>query len=977
MTNDRTPILSGTATVGPGDVLTVEVGGITYLAGDGNLTDNGDGTWELRIPHSQVLDEGVFDVVATLTDAAGNSSVDSGVGELEIDLTPPSFPTVDDLITNDTTPTLTGTAVLGFGDTLMVEVGGVVYQIGDGHLVDNGDGTWTLTIPDSNPLLEGDHEVVATVTDEAGNSTSDISVGEITIDLTPPVVPGVHPLETNDTTPTITGTAVLEPGDILTVEVDGIVYTAGDGDLQDNGDGTWTLTIPVGSELSEGAIDIIAKVVDLAGNESIDSSSGELLVDTTAPSEPTVDAVLSNSSTPVIQGTANLEAGEELTVTLNGITYAVGPYLTITPDGTWTLEVPLANSLPDGLYEVTAQTEDIAGNTTVDTSSSELLVDISKSPVAQDDEMSSTEDAAVVGNVLVDNGLGSDRDPNIGQVVFVARVNGDPALVGTAVVGSHGGEFTIGQDGELVFDPVADFDYLAANQTVTTSITYTIDDGTGLQDTATVTMVVTGVNDSPTALGSVSDQLTPSGSSVTPFDVSRYFDDVDGTTFVFDAGGTLPDGLSIDPDTGVIRGTITPGPDNLGVHEVVITATDREGGEVHQVFEWTVSKSTPVASGDTILTTENSVVSVPAISGLLANDVDFDGDELSVSLVNGVPIMSGQEIELPSGAQLVLNADGSFEYDPNGQFEGLVLGQSDSDTFIYTVMDTDGNMSSAVVNFNVAGENDAPVANDDWWVIDDSSELADGAGVLTNDTDRDSDSTLTVVEVNGEDQIGTEIMLPSGARLTLNSDGTYLYDASAIESAKSGEPTVDSFTYTIVDNHGLRSTATVTVRIQQQFAFDAFTNQALDAATAALRPRVDSVGSDPFRISTEIEAFVPEPVLSGYSQPGSVLVGRIYDSFGNLIGESTSRVSAAGNWVMNFYGINGEPSMRVVVEVVAHESELSGGEHYFRLTESTYRALQLGADYRPVDTAGSILADAPYHWFEEAHRQNTNPLGLL
>ena len=140
---------------------------------------------------------------------------------------------------------------------------------------------------------------------------------------------------------------------------------------------------------------------------------------------------------------------------------------------------------------------------------------------------------------------------------------------------------------------------------------------------------------------------------------------------------------------------------------------------------------------------------------------------------------------------------------------------------------------------------------------------------------------------------------------------------------------------------------------------------------------MSGVGSDPFRISAAIEAFVPEPVLAGYAQPGAVLVGRIYDSFGNLIGESTSKASAAGNWVMNFYGIQGKASMRVVVDMVSQDDVVPGSEHYFRLTESTYRALQLGADYRSVDTASSILSDAPYNWFEEAHQQNTNPLGLL
>ena len=460
----------------------------------------------------------------------------------------------------------------------------------------------------------------------------------------------------------------------------------------------------------------------------------------------------------------------------------------------------------------------------------ELVVDISKSPVAQDDFLSASEDANVVGNVLTDNGLGPDEDPNIGQDVFVARVNGATNLVGMVVSGSNGGLFTIGSNGDLIFDPGTDFDHLASGETATTTVQYTIDDGTGLQDTATVTMEVVGVNDAPTADGTIADQTTPSGSSISPLDVSSYFDDVDSGTLTYGDGGTLPQGLFIDTATGEIRGTVAPGAGNLGVHVVVITATDSGGAEVSQEFEWLVAKSSPVAIGDVLTTTEDDSLSVPAISGLLSNDYDFDGDALNVTHVNGVSVVPGQPIDLPSGAVLVLQSDGSFTYDPNGKFEGLVLGESGADTFTYTVSDADGNTSSATVFFNVTGENDLPVANDDWWVLSDAREATDGAGVLSNDVDPDSNSTLTVVEVNGESQVGTEITLPSGAVLTLYANGTYLYDPSNIELAESGEATMDSFTYTIMDNQGLRSTATVTVQIQQQFAFDAFTNQALEAA---------------------------------------------------------------------------------------------------------------------------------------------------
>ena len=150
-----------------------------------------------------ILADGTYDVVATSTDAAGNSSVDATVDELIIDTVLPTLPTVDFLTTNDNTPTITGTA--DSVDDLVVTVDGVAYPETGSDLTDNGDDTWTLVIP--SPLVEGTYDVVAAATDAAGNSSVDATTDELTIDLTDPTVPTVDFLTTNDNTPTITGTA--------------------------------------------------------------------------------------------------------------------------------------------------------------------------------------------------------------------------------------------------------------------------------------------------------------------------------------------------------------------------------------------------------------------------------------------------------------------------------------------------------------------------------------------------------------------------------------------------------------------------------------------------------------------------------------------------------------------------------------------------------------------------------------------------
>jgi len=96
--------------------------------------------------------------------------------------------------------------------SLDVEVNTVVYSLGDGNLVDNGDGTWSLTIPAADALADGTYQVIATDTDLAGNSISDAALDDLIIDTVAQVPPTITSLVTNDTTPVIMGSATLAAG---------------------------------------------------------------------------------------------------------------------------------------------------------------------------------------------------------------------------------------------------------------------------------------------------------------------------------------------------------------------------------------------------------------------------------------------------------------------------------------------------------------------------------------------------------------------------------------------------------------------------------------------------------------------------------------------------------------------------------------------------------------------------------------------
>jgi VCBS repeat-containing protein len=114
----------------------------------------------------------------------------------------------------------------------------------------------------------------------------------------------------------------------------------------------------------------------------------------------------------------------------------------------------------------------------------------------------------------------------------------------------------------------------------------------------------------------------------------------------------------------------------------------------------------PVAMDDTGTTHKDSVLSVSA-PGVLANDTDRDtADRRMVADVNGVTVHVGNQITLASGALLTLNTDGSYHYDPNGQFDLLEADESDNDRFSYTLADSQGGTDTATVTITIRGSDE-------------------------------------------------------------------------------------------------------------------------------------------------------------------------------------------------------------------------------------------------------------------------------
>lgn len=195
----------------------------------------------------------------------------------------------------------------------------------------------------------------------------------------------------------------------------------------------------------------------------------------------------------------------------------------------------------------------------------------------------------------------------------------------------------------------------------------------------------------------------------------------------------------------------------------------------------------PVATLDGVFTVaEDAVLTVDAAHGVLANDSDLNSDALTAVLGQG-----------PTYGTLLLNADGSFVYTANANYNGV-------DAFTYTAHDAYGGVSGVVtVQLGVTAVNDAPTGvADAAAVAEDASILVD---VLANDHDIDLDA-LSIAALSGtKSALGASISIENG-------QVRYVADAESFDQLAAGQSVVDSFTYTASDGHGGVS-APITVSI--------------------------------------------------------------------------------------------------------------------------------------------------------------------
>ena len=121
-------------------------------------------------------------------------------------------------------------------------------------------------------------------------------------------------------------------------------------------------------------------------------------------------------------------------------------------------------------------------------------------PVAQNDGFATDEATNVNGDITADNGNGIDHDPD-GDTLTVTKVDGATFTDGIAFTLASGAMLTMHSDGTFTYDSNDAFDYLPVGNVAEDSFTYTVADGNGGTDTATVTIDITGLDTNDTFIG--------------------------------------------------------------------------------------------------------------------------------------------------------------------------------------------------------------------------------------------------------------------------------------------------------------------------------------------------------------------------------------------------------------------------------------------------------------------------------------------
>ncbi|WP_411704107.1 Ig-like domain-containing protein, partial [Edaphovirga cremea] len=385
--------ISGTSSgMTPGAALVVTVNGQTY-----NASVLADGTWLTSVPAADVINwpAGPVNITVAGQSTAGNPVEIGHTVAVDLSSVAVSINTVaGDNVLNAAEK---GQDLVLSGSTQNVEAGQTVKVSFGGHTYDatvDASGNWTVTVPaaDMATVNDGDTHVRVSVVNQAGNSAS--AAQNVHVDLTAPTLI-IDPIAGDNiinaaeagAAVTVSGSSNAEAGQNVTVNVNGVEYTATVGT-----DGKWSVDVAAGG-LTDGVTSVTASVSDKAGNPA--SADKSVLVDLSAPTV-TIDLIagddILNSSellqAQIVTGTSSGTVGDSVVLTIDGHSYTT----TLDASGNWSVGVPTSviSALTEGTSTVSVTITDKAGNA---------------GSATKDITVSTAVPSLTIGDIAVDNVL--------------------------------------------------------------------------------------------------------------------------------------------------------------------------------------------------------------------------------------------------------------------------------------------------------------------------------------------------------------------------------------------------------------------------------------------------------------------------------------------------------------------------------------------------------------------------------------------
>ena len=689
---------------------------VVSLPAHGTVTLNANGTFNyVPVPDYNGTDAFSY--------KANDGIADSGVATVSITIAPVNdAPTVAPqfVSTDEDTPvavTLAGGDIDGDALTLAVVTG-------PAHGTLSGSGAALTYTPAAN------YSGPDSFTFKANDGALESAVATVTIGVAPVNDP---PVAANDGFVTSEDTALT--GNVLAndTDVDSPSLTAvlvggpAHGTLTLNPNGSFTYAPAANYNGSDG---FSYKANDGAADSGVATVSITITAVNDAPTA-TAEPVTTSEDTPVPVTLAGADVDGD------ALTFAVvtGPaHGTLSGSGASLIYTPAANFNGQDTFTFHASDGSLSsGPVTVVIT----VAAVDDPPVATNDAFVTSEDTALMGNVLAND---TDID--------------SPSLTAAVVSGPAHGTLTLNPDGSFSYVP-------AANYNGTDAFTYKANDGTADSGVATVSIAVTAVNDAPTA---ASQAVTTNED--TPVAVTLAGADVDGDALTF--------AVVSGPTHGTLAGsgatlTYTPAANYNGPDSFTFRTNDGSLNSDPATVTIGVAaiNDPPVAANDGFATNEDTALT----GNVLANDTDIDSPSLTAVLVSG-----------PSHGALTLNPDGSFSYVPAANYNG-------TDAFTYKANDGIADSGVATVNIAVNAVNDAPTAASQSVTTNEDTPAA----VTLTGADIDGDA-LTFAVVTGPAH-GT--LSGAGAALTYRPAPNYNGPDSFTFRASDGSLASDPATVTI------------------------------------------------------------------------------------------------------------------------------------------------------------------------------------